>query len=148
MPQAAVAANIASAETDCHTAAGPSTRNGAARRGLGWSVLAGLLLGYCVMMSYGLPLLGVLAIAVLVVARSWYPLVPAALAALAVVLVFAVLGFSYLEALPAIRDRYYEGVGGRRPWASRKRARLSSATPAKAIGPALKASAARSPHIQ
>ncbi len=32
MPQAAVAANIASAETDCHTAAGPSTRNGAARR--------------------------------------------------------------------------------------------------------------------
>jgi len=33
------------------------------------------------------------------------------------VLVFAVLGFSYLEALPAIRDRYFEGVGGRRPWA-------------------------------
>ena len=32
MPQAPVAANIASAETDCQTAAGPSTRNGAARR--------------------------------------------------------------------------------------------------------------------
>jgi hypothetical protein len=89
----------------------------ATRRSLGWSVLAGLLLGCCVMMSYGLPLLGVLAVAVLVVARSWFPLVPAAVAALAVVLVFAVLGFSYLEALPAIHDRYYEGVGGRRPWA-------------------------------
>src|SRR5690242_15622181 len=88
----------------------------ATRRSLGWSVLAGLLLGYCVMLSYGLPLLGVLAVAVLVVARSWFPLVPAALAALAVVLVFALLGFSYLDALPAIHDRYYEGVGGRRPW--------------------------------
>ena len=32
MPQAAVAANIASAETDCQMAAGPNTRNGAARR--------------------------------------------------------------------------------------------------------------------
>ncbi len=80
-------------------------------------MLAGLLLGCCVMMSYGLPLLGVLAVAVLVVARSWFPLVPAAVAALAVVLVFAVLGFSYLAALPAIHDRYFEGVGGRRPWA-------------------------------
>jgi len=89
----------------------------ATRRSPGRSVLAGLLLGCCVMMSYGLPLLGVLAVAVLVVARSWFPLVPAAVAALAVVIVFAVLGFSYLEALPAIHDRYFEGVGGRRPWA-------------------------------
>ena len=45
-------------------------------------VVAGLLLGCCVMLSYGLPLLGLLAVAVLVVARSWRPLVPAALAAL------------------------------------------------------------------
>ena len=89
----------------------------ATRRSLVWSVLAGLLLGSCVMMSYGLPLLGVLAVAVLVVARSWFPLVPAAVAALAVVAVFALMGFSYLDALPAIHDRYYEGVGGRRPWA-------------------------------
>ena len=49
---------------------------------LGWSVVAGLLLGSCVMLSYGLPLLGLLALAVLVVARSWRPLVPAVLAAL------------------------------------------------------------------
>jgi methylthioxylose transferase len=89
----------------------------ATRRSLGWSVLAGLLLGCCVMMSYGLPLLGVLAGAVLLAARSWFPLVPAAVASVAVVLVFAACGFSYLEALPAIRDRYFEAVGGRRPWA-------------------------------
>ena len=35
------------------------------------------------MMSYGLPLLGLLALAVLVLARSWRPLPVAALAALA-----------------------------------------------------------------
>ena len=50
-----------------------------------WGVLAGLLLGYCVMLSYGLPLLGLLAVAVLVVARRWRPLPWAVLAALAVV---------------------------------------------------------------
>ena len=90
---------------------------GATRRSIGWSLLAGLLLGYAVMLSYGLPLLGVLALAVLVTARSWFPLAFAVVAALAVVLVFGLLGFSYLEALPAIHSRYYEGVGGRRPWA-------------------------------
>src|SRR4029079_14301489 len=40
-------------------------------RSIGWSVVAGLLLGWCVMNTYGLPLLGLLAVAVLVVARSW-----------------------------------------------------------------------------
>lgn len=89
----------------------------ATRRSVRWSVLAGLVLGYCVMMSYGLPLLGVLAVAVLVTARSWFPLLFAVVSALAVVAVFAIFGFSYLEALPAIHSRYYEGVGGRRPWA-------------------------------
>ncbi len=37
------------------------------------------------------------------------------MAALAVVAVFHAYGFSYAEAIPAIRDRYWEGVGGRRP---------------------------------
>ncbi len=85
------------------------------RSWVAWSALAGLLLGYCVMMSYGLPLLGVLALAVLLTARSWRPLPVAAVAAVLVVAAFWVAGFSYLEALPAIHDRYWEGVGGRRP---------------------------------
>ncbi|CAN5664586.1 glycosyltransferase family 39 protein [soil metagenome] len=89
----------------------------ATRRSIPWSLLAGALLGYCVMLSYGLPLLGVLAIAVLVVARSWLPLGFAVVAAVAVVGAFYALGFHYLEVLPAIHTRYYEGVGGRRPWA-------------------------------
>ena len=62
--------------------------------------LAGLLLGYTVMLSYGLPLFGLLALAVLVVARNWRPLPWAVVAALAVVLGFAALGFAWWEALP------------------------------------------------
>lgn len=80
-----------------------------------WSVAAGILLGYCVMMSYGLPLLGVLAVAVLVSGRSWVPLLIAAGAALAVVLVFAVNGFVWWEAFPVLQQRYWDGVASRRP---------------------------------
>lgn len=87
----------------------------ATRRSLAWSAVAGLLLGSCVMLSYGLPLLGVLALVVLWRAGSWRPLLPAALAALAVVLVFAAYGFSWWEALPVLRERYWDGVQKNRP---------------------------------
>ena len=87
----------------------------AVRRSVAWSLAGGLLLGACVMLSYGLPLLGILALTVLVLGRSWLPLPIAATAALAVVVAFALLGFSYLDALPALHERYLAGVGGRRP---------------------------------
>ena len=74
------------------------------RATVGWALLAGLLLGYCVMLSYGLPLLGLLALAVLYSARNWRPLVWAAGAALAVVLAFAIAGFSWWEAYPVLHD--------------------------------------------
>ncbi len=80
-----------------------------------WSLVSGLLLGYCVMLSYGLPLLALLALAVLVLARAWRPLLPAAAAALAVVLAFAAFGFSWWDALPALHERYWAGVASRRP---------------------------------
>jgi len=80
-----------------------------------WGVLAGLLLGYCVMLSYGLPLLGLLAVAILVVARRWQPLPWAVLAALAVVLAFAAYGFPWWDALPVLRERYWDGVASNRP---------------------------------
>lgn len=81
-------------------------------------VMAGLLLGYTVMMSYGLPLLGILAIAVLIGARgSWWPLPIAAAAALAVVLVFAALGFAWWEAYPVLTERYWDGAAKVRPFA-------------------------------
>ena len=92
---------------------------GATARGrtplLAWSVLAGLLLGGCVMLSYGLPLLGLLALAVLWSARSWWPLPVAAAAALAVVLGFAVAGYAWWEAYPVLVDRYQAGVASDRP---------------------------------
>ncbi|WP_431075320.1 hypothetical protein [Microbacterium phyllosphaerae] len=96
----------------CALALATATR-GAIR--IAWSVVAGILLGYCVMMSYGLPLLGVLAVAVLVSGRSWVPLLIAAGAALAVVLVFAVNGFVWWEAFPVLQQRYWDGVASRRP---------------------------------
>ena len=80
-----------------------------------WSVLAGLLLGCGVMMSYGLPLTGILALSILVLARSWLPLPIAAGTALLVVLAFAIGGFSWWEAYPVLNDRYWDGIAADRP---------------------------------
>ncbi len=88
---------------------------GAVRRSVLWSLVAGLLLGYSVMLSYGLPLLGLLAVAVLVVTRTWRPLPWAVLAAAAVVAAYGAFGFWWWEALPALHDRYWAGVARNRP---------------------------------
>ena len=68
------------------------------------------------MSSYGLPLLGILALAVLWLARSWWPLPVAAVTALAVVLAFAALGFAWWEAYPVLHDRYWDGIATSRPF--------------------------------
>ena len=86
-----------------------------ATRRLWWALPAGLLLGYGVLMSYGMPLMGLLAVAVLAAGRSWRPLPVAALAALGVVLGFAAAGFSWWEAYPVLRERYYDGIAQDRP---------------------------------
>jgi len=84
-------------------------------RMVAWSVVAGLVLGSTVLLSYGMPLLGVLAVAVLIAARSWKPLPIAVVAALVPVLVFAAYGFSWWEAYPVLEDRYWDGVAQIRP---------------------------------
>jgi methylthioxylose transferase len=84
-------------------------------RCVGWSLGAGLLLGATVMMSYGLPLLGIVALAVLLAARSWLPLPVAALTALAVVFGFAAAGFAWWDAYPVLHDRYWDGIAADRP---------------------------------
>ncbi len=95
-------------------AAAATARRRRHRAGLG--VLAGLLLGSCVMMSYGMPLLGILALAVLIAARgSWWPLPVATAAALSVVLVFAAFGFAWWEAYPVLVERYWDGIASVRP---------------------------------
>jgi len=87
----------------------------AGRRSVGWAVLAGLLLGSSVLMSYGMPLMGVLVVAVLVAARSWRPLPVAISVASGVVLVFASLGFVWWDAYPVLRERYFDGIAADRP---------------------------------
>ncbi len=77
---------------------------------VGWTVVAGLLLGCCVLMSYGMLLLAPLAVAVLARRRSWRPFPVAAAAALAVVLLFAALGFAWWDAFPVLRERYWAGI--------------------------------------
>jgi hypothetical protein len=90
-----------------------ATRTG--RSWVGWAALAGLVLGASVLMSYGLPLLGLVCLAVLAAARSWRPLPVIVLAALVPVLLFAALGFAWWEAYPVLSDRYWDGIAADRP---------------------------------
>lgn len=82
---------------------------------IAWAVAAGLVLGLGVFMSYGLLLMGPLALAVLAAARSWRALPWAVAGAVVVVVVFGALGFFWWEAYPAVHDRYFAGLGGQRP---------------------------------
>ncbi len=79
------------------------------------AVLAGLLLGGCLLLSYGLALLGVLALAVAFLGRRWWPVPVAAAAATALLLGVAALGFAWWEALPVLRERYWAGLASERP---------------------------------
>jgi hypothetical protein len=82
----------------------------------GWSLLAGLLLGYTVFLSYGLVLLAVLALAVLLVARSWRPIPIVLAVVLLIVLAFALGGFEWWRAYPVLTERYYAGIASVRPY--------------------------------
>ena len=75
---------------------------------------SGLLLGSCVYLSYGLVLLGILAVAVLIIARTWRPL-PWTLGGAAVIAaLFTIGGFAWWEAYPVLRQRYYDGIASDR----------------------------------
>jgi len=107
------------------------------RRGRGVALFlgAGIGLGATLFMSYGLVLLLPVAAAVLVLRRSWWPILPAAIGAGAVTLAFAAAGFWWFEGQSELVIRYYEGIGARRPysywiWAN-------AAVLAIAVGPAV-----------
>jgi len=91
-----------------------STRRGG--RSVLAAVPAGLLLGYGIFLSYGLVAMGLLAVAVFAAARSARPLIPAALAALAVVGVFYSFGFWWLDGYHLVVQRYYQGIAAARPF--------------------------------
>lgn len=86
-----------------------------ATRRWAWAVPAGLLLGTATCMSYGVPLLGGVAVAVLAAGRSWRPLPVAVGAALVPVLALAVAGYAWWEAYPVLHDRYWDGIAEDRP---------------------------------
>ena len=81
---------------------------------------AGLLLGWGVFLSYGLTLMGLPALAVLVSAPGWRAalraLGPAALAAVAVAVAFAVAGFYWFDGYTLVQQRYWQGIAKNRPF--------------------------------
>jgi len=85
-------------------------------RRIPYAVLAGLLLGLCVYLSYGLVLLAILALAVLIAAHTASPLPWAVGGALAVAAAFTAAGFAWWEAYPVLVERYYDGVANVRPF--------------------------------
>jgi hypothetical protein len=84
-------------------------------RAVAWAVLAGLLLGTSVLMSYGLPLIGLIALGVLAAARRWWPLPVAGASALVVVLTLVPFGFAWWDAYPVLAERYWRGLAKERP---------------------------------
>ncbi|UXA18700.1 hypothetical protein [Mycobacterium sp. SMC-4] len=81
---------------------------------------AGLLLGWSIFLSYGLGLMALPAVAVLLCAANWRAalraLVPAALAAVVVVAVFAVAGFWWFDGYHLVQERYWQGIASDRPF--------------------------------
>jgi hypothetical protein len=85
---------------------------------------AGLLLGWGVFLNYGLMLMGLPALAVLVSSgphgSNWRAalraLGPAALAAVAVVVTFAVAGFYWFDGYTLVQQRYWQGIAKDRPF--------------------------------
>jgi hypothetical protein len=77
---------------------------------------SGLCFGLLLYLSYGLVLMGVIALAVLLLARDWRPL-PYALAGIATwVAAFTAAGFWWFDGYFLLVDRYYAGAGGFRPY--------------------------------
>jgi len=107
----------------------------APRRRLLLSLASGLVLGVGLFLSYGLVLMAPVALAVLLAARQWRPLLPVALASLAVVAAFAAAGFWWVEGQQTLVVRYYQGKGGVRPYSYWVWANLAVA--AFALGPAV-----------
>ncbi|WP_405719322.1 hypothetical protein [Streptomyces sp. NBC_00046] len=77
---------------------------------------AGLLYGLLCYLSYGLPLIALLLVAVLALARTARPLPLFVLGALVVPAAFTLAGFNWWEAYHLLVERYYQGAGGVRPY--------------------------------
>jgi len=105
------------------------------RAGDGLALAGGVLLGAALFLSYGLTLVGVLAVAVVTVQHRLRPLVVGAAGVVAVLAAFASLGFWWLDGLRIAAARVREGpVWMDRPWTYFVFANLAAVTVA--LGPA------------
>ncbi|MCI4673547.1 hypothetical protein [Candidatus Mycolicibacterium alkanivorans] len=99
---------------------------------------AGLLLGWGIFLNYGLALMALPAVAVLLCAVDWRTairaLIPAVLAALAVVAVFAVAGFWWFDGYTLVQQRYWQGIANNRPFQYWSWANLASTVCATGLG--------------
>lgn len=76
---------------------------------------SGVVLGWCLFLSYGLVAFALVPVTVVVLARSPRALVLAAAAAAVVVAGFALAGFWWLDGYHLVVRRYYQDVGRTRP---------------------------------
>ncbi|HMG28419.1 MAG TPA: hypothetical protein VKH36_16575 [Acidimicrobiia bacterium] len=82
----------------------------------GYALAGGLLFGAAAFLSYGLVLLAIVPAVVAWRRRRLRPIALAAIGATPVFLAFVAAGFWWVAGLLATRERYYAGVGGRRPY--------------------------------
>lgn len=80
------------------------------------AVVAGVLLGWCVFLSYGLILLAIPALALIWLGSGWRVLPWVLGGALAVTAIFWAAGFAWWEAFPVLHERYYAGIAAERPY--------------------------------
>jgi hypothetical protein len=114
----------------------------AARRTIRRPIVAalgsGLLLGWGIFLNYGLALIALPAAAVLIAAVDWRSavraLVPAVIAALAVVGVFALAGFWWFDGYTLVKTRYWQGIANDRPFQYWSWANFASVTCAIGLG--------------
>ena len=99
---------------------------------------AGLLLGWAIFLNYGLALMAILALAVLICARSrrdaGIALAAAVPAALIVVGAFAWAGFWWFDGYTAVQQRYWQGIADARPFQYWGWANLASVVCAAGLG--------------
>jgi hypothetical protein len=99
---------------------------------------AGLALGWAIFLNYGLGLIAIPAVAVLIAAKdrrsALRALIPAVLVALAVVAVFAVAGFWWLDGYALVQERYWQGIALNRPFQYWSWANLASVVCAIGLG--------------
>lgn len=113
---------------------------GSVRRGvLGTvlSLLAGVVLGASLFLSYGIAAAGLIPMVIAVLVRRWWPLAVAAVGVLAVVGAFHLGGFFWFDGYEQVKLRYYQvgEYGLRRPYSYWVWANLAAL--ALAIGPAV-----------